>query len=101
MKNKALWITIGVLLAAGVLAIFLFYGKQEKQTPTTTPMPPMGRGGKDGATRPVPVAVAIARTGDIDVVINALGTVTARNTVTVKPRVDGQIVRVAFVKVKL
>ena len=94
MKNKALWITIGVLVAAGVLAIFLFYGKQEKQTPT--PTPPMGRGGKDGATRPVPVAVAIARTGDIDVVINALGTVTARNTVTVKPRVDGQIVRVAF-----
>ncbi|MDO9101587.1 MAG: MdtA/MuxA family multidrug efflux RND transporter periplasmic adaptor subunit [Candidatus Nitrotoga sp.] len=92
MKNKALWITIGVLVAAGVLAIFLFYGKQEKQTQT----PPMGRGGKDGASRPVPVAVAIARTGDIDVVINALGTVTARNTVTVKPRVDGQIVRVAF-----
>lgn len=96
MKNKALWITIGVLVAAGVLAIFLFYGKQEKQTPTPTPTPPMGRGGKDGASRPVPVAVAIARTGDIDVVINALGTVTARNTVTVKPRVDGQIVRVAF-----
>ncbi|RFC39697.1 MAG: membrane fusion protein, multidrug efflux system [Candidatus Nitrotoga sp. CP45] len=94
MKNKALWITIGVLVAAGVLAIFLFYGKQEKQTQTQTP--PMGRGGKDGASRPVPVAVAIARTGDIDVVINALGTVTARNTVTVKPRVDGQIVRVAF-----
>ena len=50
----------------------------------------------DGASRPLPVTVAIARTGDIDVVINALGTVTARNTVTVKPRVDGQLVRVAF-----
>ncbi|MFZ1811605.1 MAG: MdtA/MuxA family multidrug efflux RND transporter periplasmic adaptor subunit [Candidatus Nitrotoga sp.] len=96
MKNKALWITIGVLVAAGVLAIFLFYGKQEKQAQTQTQTPQMGRGGKDGASRPVPVAVAIARTGDIDVVINALGTVTARNTVTVKPRVDGQIVRVAF-----
>lgn len=96
MKNKALWITIGVLVAAGVLAIFLFYGKQEKQAQTQTQTPQMGRGGNDGANRPVPVAVAIARTGDIDVVINALGTVTARNTVTVKPRVDGQIVRVAF-----
>ncbi|CAH1079381.1 MdtA/MuxA family multidrug efflux RND transporter periplasmic adaptor subunit [Candidatus Nitrotoga sp. 1052] len=90
MKNKALWITIGVLVAAGVLTIFLIYGKQEKQTP------PVGRGAMDGASRPVPVAVAIARTGDIDVVINALGTVTARNTVTIKPRVDGQLVRVAF-----
>ena len=94
MKNKAIWITVGVLVIAGVLAIFLLYGKQEKQTQTETP--PMGRGGKDGANRPVPVAVAIARTGDIDVMINALGTVTARNTVTVKPRVDGQLVRVAF-----
>lgn len=90
MKNKALWISIGVLVAAGVLAIFLIFGKQEKQTS------PVGRGGMDGASRPVPVAVAIARTGDIDVVINALGTVTARNTVTIKPRVDGQLVRVAF-----
>ena len=90
MKNKALWITIGVLAAAGALAIFLFYGKQEKQAP------PVGRGGMDGASRPVPVTVAIARTGDIDIVINALGTVTARNTVTIKPRVDGQLVRVAF-----
>ncbi len=94
MKNKAIWITVGILVIAGLLAIFLLYGMQEKQTQTETP--PMGRGGKDGASRPVPVAVAIARTGDIDVMINALGTVTARNTVTVKPRVDGQLVRVAF-----
>ncbi len=90
MKNKVIWITIGVLVAAGALAIFLFYGKQEQQTP------PVGRGGKDGASRAVPVTVAIAQTGDIDIVINALGTVTARNTVTVKPRVDGQLVRVTF-----
>ena len=100
MKNKAIWITVGVLVIAGVLAIFLLYGKQETQTQTQTQTQtetlPMGRGGKDGANRPVPVAVAIARTGDIDVMIYALGTVTARNTVTVKPRVDGQLVRVVF-----
>ena len=34
--------------------------------------------------------------GSIDVYINALGTVTPRNLVTVKPRVDGQLMRVAF-----
>ena len=34
--------------------------------------------------------------GDIDITLAALGTVTARNTVTVKPRVDGQLVRINF-----
>jgi multidrug efflux system membrane fusion protein len=39
---------------------------------------------------------AAARKGSIDVYLNALGTVTPRNVVTVKPRVDGQLMRVAF-----
>ena len=45
---------------------------------------------------PVPVLVAAAHTDDITVYLNGLGTVTAFNTVTVKSRVDGQLVRVAF-----
>lgn len=44
----------------------------------------------------MPVMAAAARSGDIDVVINALGTVTALNTATVKARVDGQLVRINF-----
>ncbi len=59
------------------------------------------RGGKKDATanpagRPVPVAVAVARKGDMAVNLTGLGTVTAMNSVTVKSRVDGQLVRVAF-----
>ncbi len=37
-----------------------------------------------------------ARKGSIDVYINALGTVTPRNIVVVKPRVDGQLMKIAF-----
>jgi membrane fusion protein, multidrug efflux system len=44
----------------------------------------------------VPVAAAAAKRGDLDRYLTAIGTVTAFNTVTVKPRVDGQIVKVAF-----
>ena len=36
------------------------------------------------------------RKGTLDVYLNALGTVTPRNLVTVKPRVDGQLMRVHF-----
>jgi len=53
---------------------------------------------KKGAMRPrvIPVAVAAAHTGDMPVYLQGLGTVAAFNTVTVKPRIDGQLMNVAF-----
>lgn len=51
-------------------------------------------GGIDEA--PVPVAVKTARRGDFPVYLTGLGTVTALRTVAVKPRVDGELVRVSF-----
>ena len=58
---------------------------------------PSGRRGPGGdAARPTPVATMALRQGDFDVYLNALGTVTARATVTVRSRVDGQLLRVLF-----
>src|SRR5476649_684654 len=54
-----------------------------------------GKAGKGGAGVQ-PVAVAVARVGDINTVQTGLGTVTAIRTVTVKPRVDGQLQSVGF-----
>src|SRR3989449_9945648 len=52
------------------------------------------------AARPVgpavPVSVATAREGDLPVYLTGLGSVTAFNTVSVKSRVDGQLIKVAF-----
>lgn len=45
---------------------------------------------------PVPVAAATAARADVPVLLSALGSVTAYNTVTVRTRVDGQLVRVLF-----
>ena len=59
-----------------------------------------GHGGPgDGGFNPdqiVPVVVSTATRGDLPVFFNGLGTVTAYNTVTVRSRVDGQIVKINF-----
>jgi len=51
---------------------------------------------KAAASRAIPVAGVPAKTGDLPVYLTGLGTVTALNTVTVRSRVDGQLIRVPF-----
>ncbi len=62
--------------------------------------PPNGagaEGGKKALTRaPAPVVVAEAKTSDLPVYIEGLGSVTPLHTVTVKSRVDGQLMDVRF-----
>lgn len=48
------------------------------------------------AQRTIPVVGAAAKTGDLSLYLTGLGTVTASNTVTIRSRVDGQLIRVAF-----
>ena len=52
--------------------------------------------GKQNAPRAVPVVGATARTGDLGVYQSGLGTVTPLKTVTVRSRVDGELVSVAY-----
>ncbi|HUA83134.1 MAG TPA: MdtA/MuxA family multidrug efflux RND transporter periplasmic adaptor subunit [Bryobacteraceae bacterium] len=80
-----------VLLAIAGGATYLF--------PKITQMTPQAGGPKKGkmdAGRPVPVVAAVAKRGDMPVFLDGLGAVQAFYTVTVKTRVDGQIMKVYF-----
>ncbi|MDO9199255.1 MAG: efflux RND transporter periplasmic adaptor subunit, partial [Rhodoferax sp.] len=55
-----------------------------------------GKRGRDDADAPAAVAIETVGQADFPVYLNGLGTVTALRTVTVRPRVDGELVKVAF-----
>jgi multidrug efflux system membrane fusion protein len=48
------------------------------------------------APTPIPVTVAQAKTGDFPVYLNGLGAVEPYQTVLIRSRVDGQVVKIAF-----
>lgn len=48
------------------------------------------------APRVVPVTATAARQADLDLYLNGLGAVVAYNTVTIRSRVEGQLIKVAF-----
>jgi len=56
----------------------------------------MTRPGFGGASGPIPVRVAPAVKGDFPLYYKALGTVTALNTINVRSRVGGELVKVNF-----
>ena len=55
-----------------------------------------GKGGRGGGQMTIPVAVAKAEVRDLPIVLSGLGSVEAFNTVAVKSRIDGQLVKVDF-----
>ena len=93
-RIRVLGIALAVLLAAG--AGYYYY--QNNRTQSGAPEAPAkgGKGARGGGGGPVPVVAAAATTADVGVVIDALGSVTPVATVTVRSRVDGQLMKILF-----
>ena len=81
-----------VLLAIAGGATYLF--PKITQMSTQAAAPKKGKGGGGGGA--VPVVAAVAKRGDMPVYLDGLGSVQAFYTVTLKTRVDGQIMKVYF-----
>jgi membrane fusion protein, multidrug efflux system len=81
-------LTIALIIVA-LLAGFVLY----LRTKQPVAAPPRGRNGQNG---PVAVSVATAVSGDIQVKIPALGTVTPLATVTVRTQITGTLQKIFF-----
>lgn len=89
LKKLSYWILAGI--TAATLAGFYFMGSLNRPPPATGMM-----AAHDNRPPAVPVMTTRVERADIPVYLNGLGTVTPLHTVTVRPRVDGELLRVAF-----
>ena len=83
-KKSFRGVCLGLLLAVATCALLAGCGSRTKNARASAPPPA------------VPVGVATAKLGDFNVYLTGLGTVQAFNTVSLKTRIDGQIMQVNF-----
>ncbi|MGD0438014.1 MAG: MdtA/MuxA family multidrug efflux RND transporter periplasmic adaptor subunit [Bryobacteraceae bacterium] len=89
------WLLVIVLAAAAAWLVARTNWISAASNGAKSTAPGRGRG-PGGAGRLVPVVASEVRLGDMPVYLDGLGSVSPFNTVTVRSRVDGELVNVAF-----
>ena len=95
-KHRSLWWLW--LLILGVIGYGGYRGWQFVQA--SKPAAKAGQAARMGS-RITPVVAVPVRTGDLPIYLRGLGSVSPFNTVTVRSRVDGQIMKIAFAEGQL
>src|ERR1700687_4120799 len=97
-KHSWVWVIALIVIVLGAVWYYRSTHNNSQQSGSAgTPAAGKGpAGGPGSAGYAVPVVVATAQRGNLPVYFNGLGTVTAFNTVTVRSRIDGQLIRVDF-----
>jgi multidrug efflux system membrane fusion protein len=86
-KKRRRFVPLLLLIATAGVGYWLY------TRPAPQPAPPPGRASIAALT---PVVAAAAAAGDIDVSLNALGTVTSLATVTIRSQISGYLTKVAY-----
>jgi membrane fusion protein, multidrug efflux system len=76
------------LIAVASVVVIAAQSQQQRQF--------FGKRGRGAPDAPVPVLVAQAKLADVPVYLDGVGTTKALNTVTVRPQVDGKLMRILF-----
>jgi len=94
-KRGFVWVLL-LLVVAGVAAFAVWRASQPNLIPANPNAGGRGGGRRGGGLGPTPVVVAKAKKQPVPVYLTGLGNVSAYYTVTVKSRVDGQLMSVNF-----
>lgn len=92
-RGRGVWLALLIIVCVAAGAYFL-WPKKPASTAGGPPAKGASTGGKSASA--MPVVAAKARKGDIAVYFNGLGTVTSIYTVSVRSRVDGQLMKILY-----
>lgn len=91
-RNRRWRTTVVIVLILAATAAMWFVRAQQQSAQQTVQQAPRGR----ASEAPVQVGAATAGAADLPITFEALGTVTPLATVTVRTRINGQLVQVGF-----
>ncbi len=98
MKRTVIWAIALCTIAVAAGGFFYYQSRAGEASPQAAGKAGAkgGKGGRGGGGANVPVVAAKATTADVGVLLDGLGSVMPIATVTVRSRVDGQLMRLLF-----